>query len=110
MLELTRDQFKTAFGCLPGKLFDLTKILTKQHQIEAMRLPNPQLMRVRSEYGTLSADGRQDLIFCIDVGYFIADGRFQATIQKVIIFDNQTEQDCHKAITAATVNQNWNDN
>ena len=109
MLELTRDEFKKMFKKSPGELFDLRKILTAQHRLEAMRLPNPELMRVRCEYGTLRAPGLPDLIYCIDVGYFIDRGRFKAVIDKVIIFDNQTEQDLHKSI-AANTQPNWSDN
>lgn len=109
MLELTREQFTAAFGKPPGALFDLTKILTEQHKIEAMRLPDPKLMRVRREYGTLRANGRTDLIYCLDVGYFIDDDGFKAVIENVIIFDDQTEQDLHKAISA-NQQPNWNDN
>lgn len=109
MWELTRDQFKAEFGKAPGALFDLTKILNTNHRIEAMRLPDPKLMRVRKEYGTLVAPGKPDIIYCLDVGYWIDDGRFKAVIEKVIIFDDQAEQDLHKAAAAAHA-PNWNDN
>lgn len=111
MLEFTRDEFKQRFGQSPGELFDLRKILNQKHRIEAMRLPDNKLMRVRAEYGTLSpsASHLKDIIFCLNVGYFIDRGVFKALIQNVIIFDDQTEQDLHKAI-AANKQQNWNDN
>lgn len=109
MIEFTREEFKKEFGMSPGQVFDLRHILTKKHKIEAMQLPDPTLMRIRREYGTMRTKNKPDLIYCIDVGYFIADGNFKAQITNVIIFDDQTEQDLHKAISANN-QPNWNDN
>lgn len=113
MLQLTRDEFKAMFGRKPGDLFDLTKILTPQHQIEAMGQPDPRLMRVRREYGTLSSSNPnlKDIIYCLDVGYFVDKDGFKAVIENVIIFDDQAEQDLHKASMQATTEpQNWQSN
>lgn len=109
MIEFTREEFKKEFGKSPAELFDLTKILKENHKIEAMRLPDPNLMRVRTEYLTLVAPNKPDLICAIDVGYWIEDGWFRAQIQHVVIFDDQAEQDLAKAKSAATA-PNWNDN
>lgn len=109
MIEFTREEFKRQFGKSPGELFDLTKILTEQHKIEAMRLPDPTLMRIRREYLTLRAPNKPDLISAIDVGYFIDKDGFKAVIEHIVIFDDQTEQDLDKAKSAAT-EENWNDN
>lgn len=109
MIEFTREEFKKEFGKSPGDLFDLTRILNEKHRIEAMRLPDPRLMRIRREYLTLVAPGKPDLISAIDVGYWIDNGRFKAVIEHVIIFDDQAEQDLDKAKSAALA-PNWNDN
>lgn len=109
MTEFTRDQFKKIFGVSPGKLFDLNKILTEQHRIEAMRLPNPSLSRMRAECGTLKAPGKPTLIYCLHISYWIESGRFRASIRKVIIFDSQSELDLHR-IEMQVKEPNWNDN
>lgn len=113
MLELTREEFKTMFGKKPGELFDLTKILTPKHRIEAMQQPNPNLMRVRREFGTIvSGDPKlKPIIYAIDVGYFVDKDGFKAVIEHVIIFDDQAEQDLAKAKASAHADtQRWNDN
>lgn len=108
MIEFTRDEFKKQFGKSPAELYDLTKILTEEHKIEAMRLDS-RYMRIRREYLTLRAENKPDLISAIDVGYWIEDGRFRARIEHVVIFDSQAEQDLDKA--SRSVNEpNWNDN
>lgn len=111
MITYTREEFKTTFGTSPAKLFDLNKLLTNQHRVEAMGLPDPKLARVRLEYGTIVGNEKlEDLIFAIEVAYWI-DGSFKAKIIKVHIFNTQTEQDLHKAEHSAKADtQRWQDN
>ena len=78
-------------------------------EVEALGQPDPNLMRVRTQYGTLIGRGRASIIYALDVGYWIEAGRFKAIIEKVRIFDDQVEQDLHKALSAATA-PNWQDN
>lgn len=113
MLELTRDQFKEMFGKKPGELFDLKKILTPKHRIEAMQQPNPNLMRVRREFGTMVSSNPKlkPIIYAIDVGYFVDKDGFKAVIEHIIIFDDQAEQDLARieaSVHAET--QQWNQN
>lgn len=109
MWKLTRDEFKQVFGIIPGMLFDLNQILTPKHRLEAMQLPNPQLMRMRREYLTMSAPGRKPLIACLEVGYWIEAGRFRATIRTVILFDTQAELEEHRAAHGKD-SPIWNEN
>lgn len=111
MLSLTREQFKQRFGKSPGTLFDLDKILTSQHRIEAMQFPSATHMRVRREYGTIKgSETLKDLIYGIDVGYYIKDGNFKAVITHVFIFDTQLEQDVHKIEIEMQTVPIWNQN
>lgn len=109
MLTLTRDQFKAAFGIEPGKLFDLTRILTPKHRIEAMQLATPGAMRMRREYLTMSHPGYPTIIAALEVGYWTESGRFRATIRKIILFDSQAEFEAHRAVHGKD-SQQWNEN
>lgn len=99
MIEFTREKFKDEFGSEPSYMFDLKKCIEniEELKIEAMRFPNPNLAQQRAQYGILTLSDNKPLYYCLHVAYWIDDGRFRASIRRVIVFDDQVEQDLYKA-------------
>lgn len=99
MIEFTREKFKDEFGVEPGYMFDLKKCIEniEELKIDAIRFNNPNLAQQRAQYGTMVLSDNKPIIYCLHVAYWIANGRFRASIQKVIVFEDQTEQDLYKA-------------
>lgn len=98
MLRYTKFEFRTAYGFEAAWAFDVIKFLTAAVKVKCMQ--NPTAAIRTKEYGKfLKQDGVEFIFFALEMSWWIRDGRQQARIEYISIFEDESEYLADKDIT-----------